>query len=144
MPEPNMLQYGSTENLKVVDKHINILFIDEPFETTLGCSSADIVSLIATENNNGLIHIKLHPRSDYKKYDIPSLDNVRFIDYIPLSIDKLYGFKSNLFSFIKCSRERHVYNVELKKFDLAPLKEKESFADGNYIDSVNNELNKFR
>ena len=144
MPQPNMFQYGSIKDLKVVNKHINVLFIDEPFETTLGCSSAEIVSQIVADNDEELIHIKLHPRSDPEKYNIPTLNSVRYIDFIPSSIGALYGFKSNLFTFIECTSKRYFYDVELEKFKLAPVTEKEGFVAGSYIESVNYEINKLR
>ena len=144
MPEPNMLQYGSIEDLKIVDKHINILFIDEPFETTLGSSSADIVSQILAKNEKELIYIKLHPRSDSNKYNTLLLDNIRFIDYIPSSISKLYGFKSNLFSYIKFCKKRYVYNPEFNVFKQAIDENKDYSATGSYIEKVKSELNNFR
>lgn len=144
MPEPCMLQYGSTEDLKVVDKHINILFIDEPFETTLGVSSKEIVRQINIENSEERVYVKLHPRSDPEKYNIPSLKHIKIIKYIPSSVGSIYGFKSNLFTFIKNFQKRYIYNLETNKFELAKVESKKDFLEGNYIESVNDELCKLR
>lgn len=144
LPEPNMLIYGSNKDIKITDTHVGVLFIDEPFETTLGCNSSDLVQKIIDKNEKEIIYIKLHPRSETCKYNALPLDYIRFIDYIPSSINKLYGFKSNLFTYIKVSGKRYVYKVELDEFELTYYENCKDSDAGSYIENVKDELNKLK
>ena len=144
LPEPNMFKYGSTEDIKIVNKYIEVLFIDEPFESTLGYSSLRVIEHIRKIINSEDIYIKLHPRSDLHKYEHPSLDYVKIIDYIPANIGLVFGFKSNLFYYIKDFKVKYQFNVELEEFEIiSDLSDKTNIDDG-YIDRVIKELERVR
>lgn len=129
---PDMRHFGSASHVEIKG-HISYFFIDEPFETTLGISSVDLLrkALGQVPASEKLV-VKIHPRSDSDKYD-DFLDRLEVTNAFPETIDFIFTYKSNLGSFFKARRQKYMYSA--KEADFVPVDDSNNHMSGssNYI-----------
>ena len=97
---PDVSKYGSIKNIPVCQKHVSCYYVDEPLTTTLGITKDQeqkILKALQEKVGNRKIHVKIHPRSDHKKFY--NLQNFVITDSIYPNCLFLAGFKSGLLDY---------------------------------------------
>lgn len=140
---PDMRIYGSLE-ANLSSQNIRYFFIDEPFEKTLGVCSLTILKGASTLLPEGAtLHIKLHPRSDAKKYTKCNL-NIEIIDFYPEAVDVLFTYKSNLGEYYRPIEAKYIFDPGKKKFRKAKLESGRICKKRQYIQECKMKLNSIR
>lgn len=112
---PDMRIYGA-DTVKLSSRTLEFFFVDEPFEQTIGIQSPVVLEeALKFLPDNRSLYVKLHPRSDPRKY-VNSGQQVVVIDYFPEAVEVLFTFNSNLGKFYQPMKERYVFNKSEKKF----------------------------